>query len=42
MEIEEIVKELNLYERAILKIHKKMFNKVSNIIRVQIVNNILH
>lgn len=28
MKIEEFVKELNLYERFILKIHRKLFEKV--------------
>ena len=28
MKIEEIVKDLSLYERIILKIHKKLFIKV--------------
>jgi len=42
MEIEEILKELNLFERIIVKIFRKTFTKIFNCIRIEIVNNILH
>lgn len=31
MKIEEILKELSIYERLILKIHKRLFEKVYKI-----------
>ena len=41
MKIEEIVKDLSLYERIILKIHKKLFTKLYHYIRIEIINAIL-
>lgn len=41
MKIEEIIKDLNLYEKAIIKIHRKIFNKMFHKTRIMIINNIL-
>lgn len=41
MKIEEIVRNLSLYERIILKIHKRLFTKVYHCIRIELINNIL-
>lgn len=40
MKEEEIVKELNWKEKIILKIFKKTFFKVYNIVRISIVNKL--
>lgn len=40
-EINEISKNLNLYERMIIKIFKKTFIKGYNFIRIKIVNQLL-
>ena len=40
-EINEISKKLNWYERIIIKIFKKTFIKVYNLIRIKIVNQLL-
>lgn len=40
-ELDEVIKELNWRERIIFKIHKKMFRKFYNIIRINFVNSIL-
>ena len=37
----EIVKELNWKEKIIIKIFNKTFNKVSNLVRVNIVNQMI-
>lgn len=37
----EIKKELNFKERIILKLFKKTFVKVYNIVRIHIINNLL-
>lgn len=39
--VEEIVRECNLKERILLKVFKKEFSKIFNIIRLEIVNKIL-
>jgi len=39
--LDEVIKELNLRERIIYKIHKKIFRKIYHIIRINIVNSIL-
>lgn len=36
------LKEFNLYERLILKIHKKLFSKFYHYTRIEIVNKILN
>lgn len=41
MKIEEIIQDLNLYEKAIIKIHRKLFNRIFHKIRIEIVNKIL-
>lgn len=38
---QELKKELSLKERIVLKLFKKTFDKILNIIRIEIVNNIL-
>ena len=37
----DVVKELNFLERIIVKIFKKTFTKVYNIVRISIINEIL-
>ena len=37
----EVIKKLNAYERFILKIHRKLFIKICNSIRIEIVNKML-
>lgn len=37
----EILQEFNLYEKVIITIHKKIFRKYRNQIRIEIVNRIL-
>lgn len=39
--MEEIVKELNWKERIIVKLFRRTFNKVSNLVRIDIINSIL-
>lgn len=39
--VEEIKKECNLKERILLKVFRKTFLKVYNIVRIKIVNSIL-
>lgn len=39
--VEEIVKELNWYEKIIVKIFKKIFIKVYNNMRLNIVNSLI-
>lgn len=37
----EMLQNFNLYERAVIKIHKKIFNKYKVINRITLINNIL-
>ena len=39
--LNEVMKELNWKERIIIRIFNKAFNKVSNLIRIKMVNNII-
>lgn len=41
MEINEVIKDLSLYENIIVRIHKKLLNKIFHRIRIEIVNKIL-
>jgi len=39
--MEEIKRELNLKERIVIKVFSKTFNKVSNLVRINTLNNII-
>lgn len=41
MEIKDLVKELNIYERIVIRLHKKLFMKVYHSMRINVVNVIL-
>lgn len=38
MKIEDFTNEFNLWERAMIKIHKKLFTKFYNKVRIRLLN----
>ncbi len=42
MIVEEILKNCNFYEKIIIKMNKRLLTKLFNIIRINIVNNMLN